>query len=273
MAAPNCTIDLDELLKNGNVDHSIDRRQSTTSISSAPRQTSTPDGDRFRAFRRERSRVSFGKIRKALSSLNGRRTSSGSSGIGSSVDSEEENEQHEPTTHLKRFLPNTRSWASNLCENRPKIIIQPTPSILVHRCSAPRRHNPNIQHGRIEADAVSSNQYLRVTCAWNGPAPGHVVRCGNSPGIRRAVSHTSGDSPYRYTSIRRTFSESDGDNIIPLSSLGSMQQYKIDHQVLIHAPPKFSSSNINHQLPAAVVNILPNPVQNDSPNCSFSDYL
>lgn len=92
---------------------------------------------------------------------------------------------------MKRFLPNIRRWATDLSGNRPsiapKIVRRPTPFVVLHRCSTRRR-----QFQTFDPTAIPSNEYLRVTCTWNGPTPGHAIRCGTSPGIRRAISETSG---------------------------------------------------------------------------------
>jgi len=248
-AASNCAIDLNELLNNRNGNHSIDRQESTTSIdSSAPCKTSTPDGH-WRRVSRFQSQFGFNKLRRmsTIKSLNSRRSSksSGSSGIGSASSEDEEHEQQNLPTFVKRFVPTARRWASNLSGNRPsiapKINLRPTPSILVHECSPNNPQFPNVEQHQNNANAVSSNKYLRVTCAWNGPTPGHAVRCG-SPGLRRATSELQ--EIHYHPIIRRTLSDA---NAASFSSDGPVPNCNIDHQVLVHASANGPSSDISNQ--------------------------
>jgi len=242
-AASNCTIDLNELLNNRNGNHSIERKESTTSIdSSAPCQTSTPDGHRHR-FSRFQSQFGFSRLRRmsTIRSLNSRRSSksSRSSGIGSASSEDEENEHQNRSTFIKRFVPNARRWASNLSGNRPsiapKINMRPIPSILISQF-------PDVDQYQSNANDVPSNEYLRVTCAWNGPTPGHAIRCG-TPGVRRAISELP-DESHKYPIIRRTLSDG---NATSFSSDDPVPNYNFDHRVLVHASANGPSSDINNQ--------------------------
>jgi hypothetical protein len=98
-SATNCTIDLEELLKQDRQNQSLQRSQSSVSVisTSDPGQTSTPTaGNRHRRLiRREESTASFDRIKGMWRSLSGRSVSSASSGIGGSIRSTESRESGE----------------------------------------------------------------------------------------------------------------------------------------------------------------------------------
>jgi len=167
---------------------------------------------------------------------------------------------------VRQYQPKAQRSTSNLSRfrlaARPKIIRRPTPWIVVHPCSNRRPAMPDNERHRINTSAMMPVEFLRVDCVLNGHGPGHTVRCGGFSGGQRSAFLTSGQSQH-HPQIRRTQSDNAG------VTLASGLNYKFQHEALVHATAAGPLSNANdHPAPAAM-----NPVQNDSPNCSFSDIL